>query len=472
MLATLGSIFFLLFGLLNPASGNKLDTFLGFFLFVFCAYTVLNQNRRSWLAATLAFSWFIFYQTRGFSLAPVWGLVDGLALGLLLDKFKILAKLAIWVLIGTFLLAALATGGELRKFLGSDLVIGTYNNDPGILFKTYLLMEQDTDYYDAFKTAQLGRFGLQIVSGDVWGWRMPTIFYIWKLVPGSGGLSIHFLYLVLASILLFAAFKIGQRYLDFPISILPSYLIFPYLHFGARDQMFLETEWWSMFLFILGIYFLITSRLFWATCLLSLTVLVREVYILPIGLLFIFTIVKNRRLAPVFLIALGAFLIFFLYHIYRVNFYIDAWDTLFSPRTIENGLFFVQQTLAFASWEYFFFWLRPFTIFLAASIVGCWFLIKKGRKEEGIIWLLAVLPFPISFLRFGSMPYNDYWGIIYVPLIIILAPVVLGFFKNINYTRPKGRGIFFRSEIDSTLHPRSKSRGFRFLVIKYGYGKG
>lgn len=471
MLLTLGIIFFLLFGILNPVHGNNLDSFLGFFLFSFCAYIVLGQNRRNWLAATLVFSWFIFYQFKEFSLAPIWGSVSGLALTLLLDKFKLVAKLAIWVLIFLFLSTAAVSGQDLRNFLANDLAIGTYNNDPGILFKTYLLMEAGTDYYDAFATAQLGRFSQQIVSHDVWGWRLPTIFYIWKLVPGSGGLSIYFLYLVLASILLFAAFKIGQRYLDFPISILPSYLIFPYLHFGARDQMFLETEWWSIFLFIAGLYFLILRKLFWATVILALTVLVREVYILPIGLLFIFAIVKNKRLAPVFLIALGAFLIFFLYHVYRVNFYIDAWGTLFSPRTIENGLFFVQQTLAFASWEYFFFWLRPLTIFLAASIVGCWFLIKQGRKEEGIIWLLAFLPFPISFLRFGSVPYNDYWGLIYVPLAIILAPTVLGFFKNINYTRPKGRGIFFRSEIDSTLHPRPKSRGFRFLVIKYGHVK-
>lgn len=438
MMAALGSIFFLILGLLNPVGGNNLDIFLGFFIFSFCAYTIFGQNRRNLLLATLALGWFVFYQTKGLSPTVAWGSLVGSALAILLDKLNLVKKLAIWVLIGTFLLAALATGGELRKFLGSDLVIGTYNNDPGILFKTYLLMEQDTDYYDAFKTAQLGRFGLQTVSGDIWGWRMPTIFYIWKLVPGNGGLSIYFLYLVLASILLFAAFKIGQRYLDFPISILPSYLIFPYLHFGARDQMFLETEWWSMFLFIAGLYFLISRKLFIATVFLSLTVLVREVYILPIGLLLSFAIFKNKRLAPVFLIAIGAFLIFFLYHVYRVNFYIDAWGTLFSPRTIENGLFFVQQTLAFASWEYLFFNLRPFTFFLAAAIAGCWFLIKKGREEEGIIWLLAFLPFPVSFLRFGSVPYNDYWGLIYVPLAIILAPIVLGFLKTIQYGHDQG----------------------------------
>lgn len=431
MLLTLGSIFFLIFGLLNPVNGNNLDIFLGFFIFSFCAYTVLGKvNGLTWLLVTLALSFSIFYQLKGFNLAVIWGLIVGLTLALSLDKFKLVAKLAIWVLIVSFLAAAFASSGNLRKFLARDLVIGTYNNDPGIFFKTYLLTEQGMDYYDAFRLSQLGRFDLQIVSGDIWSWRMPTIFYIWKLMPGEGGLSIYFLYLTLACILLLIAFAIGRRYLDFPMSILPSYLIFPYLHFGARDQMFLETEWWSMFLFIAGLYFLITKRLLVGTIFLSVTVLLREVYILPIGLLSLWAIFKNRRLVPVFLIALLAFLIFLLYHVSRVSTYIDAWGTLFSPRIVENGLLFIQQTLAFASWEYLFYYFRPFTFFLAASIVGCWFLIARDKKDEGIIWILAFLPFPISFLRFGGV-YNDYWGLMYVPLTIILAPIVLRFCKNI-----------------------------------------
>lgn len=434
MLVTLGSIFFLLFGLLNPVSGNNLDSFLGFFLFSFCAYIVLaNPQRLSLVLPTLILAWLVFYQLKGVGPIVIYGSVAGLVLAFFLDKLKLARRLAIWVLVIAFLLAALASSSQLREFLVQDLPLGTYNNDPGILFKTYLLMEAGTDYYDAFATAQLGRFGQQIVSHDIWGWRNPTIFYIWKLVPGESGMNIWLLYLVLASILLLVAFKIGQRYLKFPISILPSFLLFPYLHFGARDQMFLETEWWSMFLFIAGLYFLITRKLFGAIVFLTLTVLVREVYILPIALLFFWVILKNKRLVPVFLIAILAFLIFFFYHIYRVNSYIDAWNTLFSPRTVENGLFFVQQTLAFASWEYLFYQLRPFIFFLVAATGGCWFLIKRGRKQEGIIWLLAFLPFPVSFLRFGSVPYNDYWGLIYVPLTIILAPVVLGLFKNIQY---------------------------------------
>jgi NADH:ubiquinone oxidoreductase subunit H len=50
---------------------------------------------------------------------------------------------------------------------------------------------------------------------------------------------------------------------------------------------------------------------------------------------------------------------------------------------------------------------------------------RNGQKKEGLFWLLSFLPFPIAFLRFGTVPYNDYWGVIYVPIAIILAPLSL-----------------------------------------------
>lgn len=440
MIVRLASILLLLLGLLNPVNSNLLDFAVGFFIFGFTASLVLNSAKGIILLVMAIVSWVIFAKFSEFNMAIVFGSAGGFVLAKLLAKIKLLEKLAVFIIIAAFLFSSMAAGNDLRKFLSRDLPLGTYNNDPGVFYKTYLLMEEGSDYYDAYARAQTGKFIQHQVPGDIWGWRMPTLAVIWQTLPGSTGLSIYFLYLAGASILLYFAFNIGQRYLGSKLGILSSYLLFPYLHFGARDQMFLETEWWSVMLFIIGVYFLITSRLFWATCLLSLTVLVREVYVLPIGLLFLYSIFKNRRLAPVFLIALSAFLIFFLYHVLRVSSYIDGWGTLFSPRTIVNGLFFIQQTLAFASWEYLLFGLRPFSFFLLASVAGCWFLIKRGQKEEGIIWLLAFLPFPISFLRFGSVPYNDYWGVIYVPLAIILAPIALGLFKkkDIKYDHVKG----------------------------------
>lgn len=367
----------LLLGILNPVLGNRVDEAVGILVFV--------------IGALVTF---------------------------LLKSF---AKIALIFLILVYLANSWFISGDLRFFLTHDI---PYNNDPGVLLATYKSVENGRDYYESYKQAQLGRFSQSIIPGDIWGWRLPTIFYIWKIMPG-GTLSIYVLYLILAATVLYVAFLINRMFLPENLALLSPYLIFPYLHFAARDQMLLETEWWATFLFVISIYLLIKKKLFVATVFLSLTLMVRELFILPVGLMLVFSIFKNKRLAPVFLIPLCGFLILFVYHIWRVSRYIDATGTLFTARLISNGVFFVQQTFAFASWEYLLYQIRPLALLAILAIVGTLNLIRTKKYFEGIILSLALLPFPISFLRFGTVPYNDYWGIVYVPLAIILSPLFL-----------------------------------------------
>ena len=425
---------FLLLGILNPAKGNLADLFIGFFIFGFCTHSVLNRyNNRLIVSLFLVFaSWVIFDYIKGFAFIVIFASLAGIFLALFLEKLKYAQKLTIWILIGVFLIDASLISKELREFLRRDLPQYTYNNDPSVFLRTYQLMEHDIGYYESFKTAMLGRFDNQIFPQDIWGWRLPTLFLIWKLIPGKYGLSIYILFVTLASLILLTAFNIGKKYLGFPLGLLSSYLIFPYLHYGARDQMFLETEWWSVFLFIFGLYFLLENKNIWAMLFFTLTVLIRELYVLPLGLMMVYSLFRERKLLPIFVIPLFSFSILFIYHAYRVNYYIPSRETIIALRTVSDGLLFVQQTLSFASWEYLLFDVRPFSVLLLTATIGCLFLIKTKYKLDGKILLIAYLPFPIAFLRFGTLPYNDYWGILYVPLTIISAPMILGFIKRKN----------------------------------------
>ncbi len=379
----------LLLGLLNPVVGNKIDIFVGYFLFFLTAVYVFLPK-----------------------------------------KFVRLRKYAIWIVLTCFLISSFATSSSLRAMLGRDLPLYTYNNDPGVILKTYKLMEDGIGYYDAFAISQKGRFGMQIVPQDIWGWRLPTLFEIWKVLPGKSGLNIHFLYLVLSCSFVYCSYLLSRRYLPEKLVLIPSYLVFPYLHFAALDPMLLGTEWWSVIIFFIAVFFVIRRRLVLATLFFSLTLMVREVYILPLGLMFVYSIFKRRELTPVFLISLFAFLVIFSFHMVFVARYINVWGTIFSPRVISNGFFFVQQTLAFASWEYLFFVVRPFWWFLVAAVGGCWLIYKRFDKTEAWLLLLSFLPFPIAFMKFGTLPYNDYWGIMYMPIVLILAPIALGNFQT------------------------------------------
>ena len=425
-------VILLLLGLLKPASDSLIDLFIGFFIFSLVSYVVLQQKR---LIISLVFiiAWIIFSVIQGFELIIIYGSLAGLATAILFEKYKFLKISAIFLLIFLYLISSWLNSENLRAILTQDLSKFAYNNDPGLYLKTYYFMGQKLDYYESYKMAFLNRFETQIIPKDVWSWRMPTLFVIWQLMPGKYGLSIYYLFLLFASLVLYTAYKIGKKYLGVSLAILPAYLIFPYLHFAARDQMFLITEWWSMSLFVFGVYLLTTHKFFWATLVFSLTLMIRELYTLPIALMLIYSFFARRKIVSVYIIPLFAFLVLFFSHVYRLSFYIDSWGTIFSPRIVSDGLFFIQQTLAFGSWEYLLFQLRPFLFFFFASIVGCLYILRKTNREESILWILGYLPFILAFLRFGQTPFNDYWGIVYVRITLILAPLSLGLFKQ----RPK-----------------------------------
>ncbi len=388
MIFNLLAFFLLVLGILNPVKGNRTDEFVAYFLFCFVAIVVFSPNR-----------------------------------------FEKIKKLAIGVIIISFLISSFATSKDLRNMLSSDLPLYTYNNDPGAFLKVYQLLNSNVYYYEAIKIAHIGRFAQRTAPTDIWGIRLPTIFFIWSVLPGNG-LSIYFLFLFLASSVLFVSYKIGERYLGPGVGILSAYLLFPYLHFAGRDQMMLETEWWAVLVFILALFFLIRKKLFWATVLFSLTVMIRELYLMPLLLFLAYYLFKDRKILFVFLVPIASFVVLFLFHLIFASQYIDSWGTLFAPRVVPLGWFLTRQTLAFASWEYLFFGLRPFLVFLVMAFLGCLGVWQKMKREEGLLLLISFLVFPVAFLKIGTVPFNDYWGIMYMPQVLIFAPIALAFFKN------------------------------------------
>lgn len=311
--------------------------------------------------------------------------------------------------------------------LSRDLPLFTYNNDEMAYLKVVKLMKRNIEYYDASRIAFMGKFGSHVVAGDVWGWRLPTIFEIWRFIPGSG-IGIYLLYLTLACGMLYSAFFIGKRYLGENMAILPAYLLFPYLHFAARDQILLLTEWWAMPFVIFALLFFVKKRNFLAILALSLAVLIREVYIVPIFLIFAFYASRFNKKAIIFLIPLVSFLTIYLYHIVALSSYIDSWHMIFSTRTVSSGTSFLNETLAFGSWEYVFYKYRVFLIFLVLAVLALFYIYRRISREEAIIWLISALSLPVLFVKFGVGPYHDYWGIMYMPIVLILAPIATGNF--------------------------------------------
>ena|SRR3989344_352277 len=422
--------FFILIGAPNLDSHNIVVSIFILLMISFTSFIIFKNKLFLFLVLITILAFYTFL--KGFSTYFALGIFSGLFLAYFLESIGLIKKTAIFVIISTFIVISWFSSIGLRTVLSSDLSTFSYNNDQGAFLKTYYYMNQNLSYYNSFAKAMTGKFSHPNLPSDIWSWRLPTIFVIWKLLPTSSGMFIYISYLTLASSVIFVSYLIGERYMLFPYSVLPPYLIFAYLIFGAKSHDFLLTELWGLFPFLIGMYLVISKRLFYAIIFISLAVLIREIYILPIALMLVYAALKKRRLIFALAIPLFFFCTLFFFHLKFAGSYIDSIGTVFNLRMVHNGFYFIQQTLSFGSGSYLFFPLRPFVLLSPLALLGCYYVYKRNKNDEAVLWLLSFLPFPLAFLKFGNTPFNDYWGIFYVPTFLILAPLALGltFKKN------------------------------------------
>jgi len=154
-------------------------------------------------------------------------------------------------------------------------------------------------------------------------------------------------------------------------------------------------------------------------CLL-IALLMRELFIIPVGLAGIWFWLKKDKTAVRILITIGGFGLFFVLHSLIVKRLMFSTATFASPRVHVLGKDIILSTLAFGAWEYFFFRIRIFLVFYVLAVFG---LVRHLHRSYG--FLLCFVLMPVSFLILGSSIYNDYWGIFYLPFVLISVPLIL-----------------------------------------------
>ena len=344
--------------------------------------------------------------------------------GKLIHKYFLQRLIIIPVLI-LFVISSQINSLGLRDFLAHQPISETYRTDMDDFLKTYYLMGEGLPYYISFKQAVEENAFKSKVSNNLWSWRLPTVFYIWKWLPGESGVGIYYLFLFLS---------LGGLYLSYALigellskknqhfAILSAYLLFPYFHFALRDPTLLQTEWWGVFPLLGGIYFLVKNRLNGAIVLFILTVIIRELFMIPLIGIGVLLYIKKSREAWKMLLPMGIFFLMMFFHGQQVLRITGANGEFFAPRIHTLGSKIVLSTLAFGSWEYAWNQLRIFPIFYVISLVGIIFTKSWFSK-----YLLVFFVFPVSFLILGSSVYNDYWGIFYMPFVIISTPLILNY---------------------------------------------
>lgn len=327
----------------------------------------------------------------------------------------------VFPLIIIFVTTAWINSSQLRKTIAYEPEKETYRTDMDDFLKTYYLMEKGNNYYVSFATAVEQNAFKSHVSNNLWSWRLPTVFYLWKWLPGTNSYFIWCFFVLLASSTLWLSYEIGLLLFqknNKRLALLMPFIIFPYFHFAVRDMTFLQTEWWGIPFIFAGIYFWLRKNNEASAISFFGAVIIRELFILPLLVLFIRNLLFDRKRWWVVALPIAGFILFELLHAQVVSQHIELVSGFLTPR-LAGGMSLVRVTFAFASWEYMFY---RFKLFLLLFGLG-WFVIFITRHKRFLFIPFYFLPFMFLFL--GTSIYNDYWGIFYMPFVLVSLPVLL-----------------------------------------------
>ncbi|GEM_PF-2103319 len=303
-----------------------------------------------------------------------------------------------------------------------------YRSDEFVFLRTFYLIRSGDNYYHAFNDSVVNDIRKGVLSKDVFAWRLPTIFYIWTILARDG-VGIGILFIILSSLSLAASYFLNRKFLPPLPSLIAPILLAPYfLDAYEYRTSFLFTEWWGMFFLFFGITFYFYRKMLPAAIFLILAVLTREFNIIPlVAMTFVaFILQKDRRF---FVTIVGIFCLAYLTHLTIVGQQaVQANNSNALARLHPFSFAQFQKEIAFSMRQYPLLNFRlPLVIFVAATIGLVYqatksLKIKKGR-EFYLLAAAAVLPLAL-IIPFSGVIFNDYWGIIFMPLIITFSPLI------------------------------------------------
>lgn len=341
-------------------------------------------------------------------------------------------KNTVLLLILAYLFAAALTPFFIKYFQIDSLSepgFKAYRSDEASFVKTLYLMNRGEDYYRAFKEARENLVGGVRINNEVLTYRLPTIFYIWNFFDGLESTNIILtLFIFLSICFIVCSYFILRKISNNWLAIAGSFMTLPYLYdtFNYKSA-FLFIEWWGLFFFIFGLTSLFYKKTTAAIFLFSLALCTRELFIIPVLILFLYSLLKKKDV-KVFLLPIIIFGVFYIFHYFRMSSALGIPDTGFLSRIHQFSKVNFLHMISFSMRTYAIggFKSHYLLIFLGiASVIGNLLL-----HRTQYLWYLAliILSF-IVVLPMISIAEDDYWGIMFVPFILICVPLIFNLKK-------------------------------------------
>lgn len=339
----------------------------------------------------------------------------------------------------SYLLIALVDGKSIRQVVQHEPIDNNYTTDMACYLKTYFLVEKGMPFYQAYATGEIGEASTDDYPGEIWGWKTPFLFYLWKIFPGRDGRTIYWLLTSLVLSTPFITYLIAKELVGKNLASLSSFLIWPYFLLPLKEIFFIQVEWWALIFFLTGFYFLIKEKFFWTTLFFSLTLFSRELFAVHLfSLLVVLFLIKKKRMCLSLLLPFLFILLFYaLIHVPQVGKYENLknlnswWRETRKTNNVVNSWPYVRTTLAFNSWQYLLFSFFPFRISLISSFFSLIYLYLRKKKAKYLLSLASFLLFFLFQFKPGLMTlYHEYWGVYYVPTTLICCPAIIESFRK------------------------------------------
>ncbi len=303
--------------------------------------------------------------------------------------------------------------------------LGTYRSDEMIFLKTYYLVEKGWNYYPAFSWAIEGDVRRIVLTSDVFQWRMPTLFYLWRVLANDGW-QVSFIFWICVMTTLTTIFLMVRKLAGWLAACMAVLLLVPYFMDAFTYQTsFLFTEWWSWFFLIWGLAAFTHQKRLMAYGLWLMAVIIRELLVIPLLVFFVVSLIQKRyRLG--FLITLLFFGLFMWLHRGTVIHYMQGVElSRASLLTRFHG--FDKQSfmpmLAFSMRKYPLIQYKSNWLLLVLAALSFGKFLWRRKFDSKLTYLYVAgwsLFFTLPFISTNS--YNDYWGILFMPILIATIP--------------------------------------------------
>lgn len=310
---------------------------------------------------------------------------------------------------------------DVRSHLPVEPADESYSYDPFIYAKTFHKVTAGEDYYEAMLKAVLADSRIDKLEDWMRGYgtfRLPTVFFIWRIFASYNGENIFYLSLFLTVIALTSIFFGVWSAAGRTIAVLSAISVTPYLYLGAKWTNILFPDWWAMLFGLIAIGFFFRKNYVAAAVIAVIAALSREAMGLLImaGLIAgIFT--KERRVYLAFGTALAIFFSFYGLHVYVAKSHLQhlsggGFDAFYGWQTAS--IFVVTNYLSY-----------PVT-FLGLGVVLPFAAIVAAFCQNNYTnrFFLAFILTAFTIYLF-AMRTSSYWGQMFMPVVLMTLPFLL-----------------------------------------------